>query len=76
MSEFSVYDFGSHIKIVFMCSLYMSIIISREITNDGLSFVMGKWRFDLCVSGTNPIFRLNIESSGYKGLSMKKVKYF
>jgi len=54
----------------------MSIIIPKENTNDGLSFAMGEWRFYLCDAGTNQIIRLNIESSGYKGLIIEKVKYF
>jgi hypothetical protein len=53
----------------------MSIIISRENTNNGFSFVMGEWRFYFCDSGANPIIRLNIESSSHKGLTMEKVKY-
>ena len=43
-------------------------------TIDGLSFVMGEWRFNLRASGTEPIIRLNIESRGNKRLIKEKIK--
>lgn len=39
---------------------------------DGLSFDMGQWRFNLRLSNTEPVIRLNVESRGDRGLMEKK----
>jgi phosphomannomutase len=39
---------------------------------DGLSMVMGEWRFNLRMSNTEPVVRLNVESRGDQALMVAK----
>jgi phosphomannomutase len=39
---------------------------------DGLSMVMGEWRFNLRMSNTEPVVRLNVESRGDSALMAAK----
>ncbi|NND69878.1 MAG: phosphomannomutase, partial [Halioglobus sp.] len=39
---------------------------------DGLSMVMGDWRFNLRMSNTEPVVRLNVESRGDRALMEAK----
>ena len=40
--------------------------------DDGLSMVMGDWRFNLRMSNTEPVVRLNVESRGDAALMAAK----
>ncbi len=41
---------------------------------DGLSMVMGEWRFNLRMSNTEPVVRLNVESRGDEALMQAKTR--
>ena len=41
---------------------------------DGLSMVLGDWRFNLRMSNTEPVVRLNVESRGDPALMQAKTK--
>jgi phosphomannomutase len=41
---------------------------------DGLSMDMGQWRFNLRMSNTEPVVRLNVESRGDRALMEEKTR--
>jgi phosphomannomutase len=41
---------------------------------DGLSMVLGEWRFNLRMSNTEPVVRLNVESRGDAALMQAKTR--
>ncbi len=52
---------------------YASEALSRDET-DGVSFEFSEWRFNLRLSNTEPLIRLNVESRGDPGLMTAKTR--
>ena len=52
---------------------YASEALSRDET-DGVSFEFSEWRFNLRLSNTEPLIRLNVESRGDSGLMTAKTR--